>query len=506
MTPPGHPLRVLPRRPHAPVLRSLASFLTPRTPLLASLLLLGACASSPAADPEDPSPLSRLAGESWMSVWLRDERAGWARSELRTGRWRGRDVWILASESHLRFRHRGRPLDFDGADRTGYERRPPFRFLFHESEIRTGGSLVKTSIEPEGRAFRVVIRRGRGVEERRARFGHTLEDALAPELLALSRPRPGQRLETVLFLPECAEEEAGRIEVAGGEGDRPGAEAVRLRVRGEKTDRRILLTVEGVRLETQLGPGMVLRREPAGRRAARRGGGADLSALSLTPPIDEPLGLAPSDVVRMVAELEGLDPAALPSGARQTVVPLGPERARVTVVRDPPPGRGAGEEPLPRYLASTARMPLHDEALRSAAARACGGATDPLEKARRIAGWVHRNLQKTGRIQLPSAADVLACGKGDCTEHALLCAAMCRAASVPARVATGLVYVGDERKRFGLHAWVEAWADRWRALDPALGEAAADATHIKLVEGLGALDLARIAGAIRVRVLEAEGE
>ena len=66
---------------------------------------------------------------------------------------------------------------------------------------------------------------------------------------------------------------------------------------------------------------------------------------------------------------------------------------------------------------------------------------------------------------------------GDCTEHASLLGALAKSAGIPARSVFGIVY---HEGRFYYHAWVEAWAGTWVPVDPAWGEAPADATHIAL--------------------------
>ena len=79
-----------------------------------------------------------------------------------------------------------------------------------------------------------------------------------------------------------------------------------------------------------------------------------------------------------------------------------------------------------------------------------------------------------------SAADVAKSLEGDCTEHSVLVAALCRAAGIPARVAFGLVYSARD-KGFAFHMWNEAWvAGRWIPLDATLGLGGIGAAHIKL--------------------------
>ena len=76
---------------------------------------------------------------------------------------------------------------------------------------------------------------------------------------------------------------------------------------------------------------------------------------------------------------------------------------------------------------------------------------------------------------------MLARHAGDCSEHTLLLVALARAAGLPARELSGLVYASDFEQRFVWHAWAEVAVDgRWWAVDPTFGQVPADATHIKL--------------------------
>ena len=79
-----------------------------------------------------------------------------------------------------------------------------------------------------------------------------------------------------------------------------------------------------------------------------------------------------------------------------------------------------------------------------------------------------------------TAAEVAETLQGDCTEHAVLLAALCRTREIPARVAMGLVYYPQERG-FAYHMWNEVWMeDRWVPLDATLGRGGIGAAHLKL--------------------------
>jgi hypothetical protein len=98
-------------------------------------------------------------------------------------------------------------------------------------------------------------------------------------------------------------------------------------------------------------------------------------------------------------------------------------------------------------------------------------ASTPVEKSdgaaetfvREVSAWVNGHIRTKSYGQgFASALDVLRTREGDCTEHAVLLAALLRAGGVPARTAVGLVYSGGAL--IG-HMWTEAYVDYWRSVD-----------------------------------------
>jgi len=114
-----------------------------------------------------------------------------------------------------------------------------------------------------------------------------------------------------------------------------------------------------------------------------------------------------------------------------------------------------------------------------------GSETDPWRKALRIESWVHGDMHKQTHPEAFAPADQVARTlEGDCTEYAMLTAAMCRAAGVPARAAVGLVYVDSVRgPAFGFHMWTEVWVrGGWMPVDATLGRGYVGATHLKIAD------------------------
>lgn len=109
-----------------------------------------------------------------------------------------------------------------------------------------------------------------------------------------------------------------------------------------------------------------------------------------------------------------------------------------------------------------------------------------------VSGYIeNKNLS----VGYASASEVLQTREGDCTEFAVLTAALCRAAGIPARVAVGIAYVDDfmELKNvFGGHAWTEVYINgKWIGLDSAFkasGRGGYGPGHIALATGSGDLE------------------
>ncbi len=116
-------------------------------------------------------------------------------------------------------------------------------------------------------------------------------------------------------------------------------------------------------------------------------------------------------------------------------------------------------------------------------------------------------------IAFASATETARTKTGDCSEHAVLLCAMLRADGIPARVATGLVYVGrfiGERNIFGWHMWTQGLIDgKWVDFDATL-DRRYHAAHIltstsSMSDGLVSSDLAsliQLIGNLDIEVLE----
>ncbi len=104
------------------------------------------------------------------------------------------------------------------------------------------------------------------------------------------------------------------------------------------------------------------------------------------------------------------------------------------------------------------------------ARKAVGDTKDAAQAARKIESFVHDYInEKSLAVGYATASEVARSREGDCTEHAVLTAAMCKAMGIPARMVCGYVIVpdlGGRKNVFGGHAWTEAYiGGKWIPLD-----------------------------------------
>ncbi len=216
--------------------------------------------------------------------------------------------------------------------------------------------------------------------------------------------------------------------------------------------------------------------------------------------------------------LEDGDPAELlPQGASQRVEAKGPHTAEVTVYALRPGTAGnpdaADETPAEADLRPSNMIQSDNAEIVRLTREAVGDEKDPWRKAVVLERFVGTYVKQKDYSQaFATAAEVARQREGDCTEHAVLLAAMCRAANIPARVAAGLVYLPG-RRAFYFHMWTEAYIDgRFIPLDATLSGGGIGAAHLKLtqasMEGSSAftafLPIIRVIGKLKIEVIEVE--
>ena len=231
-----------------------------------------------------------------------------------------------------------------------------------------------------------------------------------------------------------------------------------------------------------------------------------LASLAITP--DQPIAQArfvTQAIYRVrIAGADKLDHSLLPSVGCQRVI-WADARDATVVVDLHHPDSPVGDMPTKADRDASTMINRDDPKIQALVKQALGkeaGKLSDRARAWKLREFVNTYIDQTDyAVGYASASEVARTREGDCTEHAVLLAAMLRAAGIPSRIATGLVYAKVSVGKpaiFGYHMWTQAWLPgapgdpaatgrRWVDLDATIQAPTRDAftrrfdaTHITL--------------------------
>ncbi|MGP1272774.1 MAG: transglutaminase-like domain-containing protein [Phycisphaerales bacterium] len=203
--------------------------------------------------------------------------------------------------------------------------------------------------------------------------------------------------------------------------------------------------------------------------------------------IDDPRGTRRATYILSVPDAEL---GALPSSPRHRIEAIDERTARLVIDLEAAPDAAA--PPSPQEMGSSTMLSIDDQAVASLVRRAGASKTaDAAVRAEALRRFVHGYISgKSLDVGFATASEVARTRVGDCTEHAVLLAALLRADGIPSRVVSGLIYATDfigAEDIFGYHMWTQAWVENgdgvkgWVDLDATLpADTPFDATHIAL--------------------------
>ncbi|HET8538761.1 MAG TPA: transglutaminase-like domain-containing protein [Anaeromyxobacter sp.] len=457
----------------------------------------------------DVLSVERPAEPEWFGLYLMGKKAGWSRSELRREIRDGRDLLVLRSETLIRATVGGREVERRQEEERAYEARPGGRLVSFRSVWAGDGGDRTVTGSCERTTCRAALVAGATREERVVEGVRDTADLAEGVRLAAARRGSvsGGQLDLEKLRVRDVQDAFVRRERVAGAGVQEEVSVVTEAEVGDRLAAEYRVADDGRIVEIRLGEAIVARPEP--EPTAKRLDTVDLFALARVP-LPRPL---PRDVPKaIVFRLAGLPAAFQKNDARQRFE-RGPGGTAILTVtaRRPAAADPARDTPLARAragaaaddLASTPQANADAPEIQKLARDVAGNAKGSYEAARRLADHVHRTLEKAYGASHDRASDVLAAGKGDCTEHSVLLVALARALGIPARGVHGLVYAryDDGQDALYWHAWVEVRSGgEWIAMDPTFGQPVADATHVALgagaqVDTVGLLGTLEVVGA-----------
>jgi hypothetical protein len=434
-----------------------------------------------------------------------DKKAGYTRTSVTVETRDGARVLVARSESTLSATVADRTVKRSQTDEKVYEARPQGRLIAFTSrrEGDGGNRSVEGRCAPDGCVARLTAE-GQREDRKLPAVNETAEQADAARLAAARRTTiHGEQLDLEsLRVKRMEDRYVGTARVAAG-----GVEAVVTVVEeleeGDRAATRVQIAPDGRIVELRLGNALVARAEA--EETARRLDKVDLFGMTRV----KLAKALPRDVPAVIAyRLRGVPKEFQVPDPRQAWAPRSDGVVELTVTAHRPraadPAHDARRESGPtssdEWLASTPEVDADAPAIQKLAREVVGSTPGAYAASVKIAHHVYGRLEKAFGVSRDRASEVLALGRGDCTEHALLFTALARAAGIPARQVHGLVYARyqDGVPALYWHAWVEVRSgDEWIALDPTFDQPVADATHIVLGRG-SQVDTVGLLGALQV--------
>ncbi|MGQ9652664.1 MAG: transglutaminase-like domain-containing protein [Thermodesulfobacteriota bacterium] len=419
--------------------------------------------------------------KEWMGIYSGKDKIGYASTQIT----REGESFLIAERATMRLNLMGIPREIKAFTDVKTDK----TFGLQSFEMRLVSGPVRFDVKGEIRGSAMHLEMDSAGKVRKSEIALSEPPWLAQNLRYLLLQRrldTGSRFQVPMFDPMTFTNKPMEIRVDGKETqtvDGKVIPAYRLVYTWNGLQSRAWVTEAGETLREEGWGGFTLVRESQEEALAKgwpSGKGVDLMSATAIP-VDRTL-LSPRELSHLrvrfsegdVGRFAFFDERQKSLGAEIEVTKEDLSRATTYVLPHP------GTREFQETLSPTSLVQSDDPDVRQTAFRILKGESDALRAVGLIKDWVHEAIEKVPTVSVPSAVEVLRTRQGDCNEHAVLFAALARAAGIPTKLCAGILY---QEGKFYYHAWNEVYLGSWFSLDPLLGQFPADATHLKFVEG-----------------------
>jgi hypothetical protein len=471
--------------------------------IIAFSLLLCTGAPSFAAPPRklDRPPIS----ERWFGIYVDNERVGFYRQNISESP----EGYRMDGYGSVRMKVMGFSKEASTRETYLVSKNLSLRSFDVEQTInglpshvsgKTGDGIIRLKSEANGKTAEKLLK-----------FKGDVFPGPALNIYPLMRDSsPGKSYKIQTFDPEELKVKDVTISVLGEEKTPEGVTALKLRNNLYPfVNNDILVDSQGNTLMESVRDGLVITKaeDPkllgafvSGVALAKKDLIYDFSLVRTNPPVEEPKKL-----VGLAVEINGWNDAIpLLQEGGQTAAKLGEERVAVRTGSLVQANEAAETvKPAEAYLKPADKIESDAPEIIAQAGLLATGTKSQEDLAKVMASWTADWLKDT----IEDGGGAVASFKsksGNCQTHARLYTALARAAGIPTRFVSGLVYL--EGKGFLYHSWAESFiSGRWISIDPTYNQLPSDPTHLKLLEGHLPEDLApiiTIIGRIKINILE----
>lgn len=445
------------------------------------------------------------AAENWFGIYVDTDRVGFYRQIISPSA----DGYRMEGYGSVRMNVMG--FSKEASMRETYLVSKELGLRSFEVEQTINGTSSRVSGTAAAGILQLKSRSGGKVSDKQLKFRGELFPGPALNIYPLMRDAsPGKSYKLSAFDPEELKIKEVKISVLGEENTPEGIAAIRLRNNLYPfVNNDIWVDRQGTTLLESVREGLVItKREDPKRLGSFIGDLAlakkdliyDFSLVRIAAPLKEPAKLT-----GLAVEISGWNDLLplLQEGGQ-----LAEKRADGLIVIKtgsfvPPKLESKPAPPPEAYLKPADKIESDAPEIMAQTKTLAAAAANQEELAKALAAWTSEWL-KDSVDDGGSAVESFKSRSGNCQTHARLYTALARAAGLPTRFVSGLVYLTD--KGFLYHSWAESFiGERWVPVDPTYNQLPADATHLKLLEGHLPEDLApliSIIGRIKITVLD----
>jgi transglutaminase-like putative cysteine protease len=471
--------------------------------LLSSLLVLCSSLSSLAAPfgKIEVPPLS----ERWFGIYVNSERVGFYRQQIdKSG-----DGYRMEGNGSVRMKVMS--FSKEASMRETYQVTKGLALRSFDVEQTVNGSSSHVSGTVSGSAIHIKSEISGKTTDKMIKFKGDVFPGPALNLYPLMRSvAAGSSYKIQAFDPEEVKIKEIQISVIGEEKSSEGVAALKLRNNLYPfVSNDIWVDGQGNTIEESVREGLVTTKAELPNALgsfisdwalAKKDLIYDFSLVRVQPPIKEPKKLT-----GLAVEIsEWNDSLPLLQDGGQQVIKRG--SGKVVVKTGSLAAASLGTKalkPADAYLKPADKIESDAPEIKAQAKTLAEGVKSQEELAKKLAAWTADWLKDT-IDDGGSAVESYKSKSGNCQTHARLYTALARAAGIPTRFVSGLVYL--DGMGFLYHSWAESFiGDRWVSVDPTYNQLPADPTHIKLLEGHlpeNMTPIIAIIGRIKMNVLD----
>jgi len=450
----------------------------------------------------------------WFGLYMEGKKIGYLNSTRAKVTENGKTVYRETTLMNMKLLSAFQKSELKVEQTMDFDNAAPFRLL-RGSFVHSDGKISqRITLTAKGKGYEVVITLG-GNEQKKdiGDLDYTLADSMGSELWVQRKPKKGEKITTrdldmdelkihlvTTTLLESKESLVNGVKVLFHEvSSLNHSKSITSESRYDEKGRLISGTVAGL---------MEMRRETE-QQAKDTQFSSDLFLLGMAK-INKEIGLdkerGAKTLTGLILEIESKDNPQLPDGPRQTLVAKGDGVYQLRIGKQHGKIVKATDKEIKEGLEETIAYPISDAKVKELAKKAVGNAKTDEEKAKNICKFVKDFIEPTLAATVPKMHDLMERKEGDCKSYALLFTCLCRANGLSSREVSGFVYMGDDIKAFGGHAWNEVLLDGyWVPVDASLNQVDADPTHICLgTDKESANNLLKTFGKLNFKLIEVQ--